>query len=282
MRINLRCDGPGVLIRSAKKYINAWIILLTIGKRSFTKIATALLQARHWYAVKNALLSTKEPVAFLMRYLTCRGNYPKTFAINCKGKTLAIDTYSHDDLLTINEIFFRHDYRVCGDESCIVDFGSNIGISLLYFLSCAPRAHVYAYEPVPINFSRLKANLAHNELDRAQLHQSAISDTPGIASFGVEPTGRYGGIGLDFRETIAVNCLEINAVLEKILAQEGMIDILKIDTEGNENILLRAIDPKFYGKIKKIYVESNHSVDLPGHTMSKRGQIFAYTPSIKD
>ena len=52
--------------------------------------------------------------------------------------------------------------------------------------------------------------------------------------FGVEPTGRYGGIGLELDGSIEVDCLEINDVLERVLEREPAIDVLKLDTEGLE------------------------------------------------
>ena len=40
-----------------------------------------------------------------------------------------------------------------------VDFGSNIGISALYFLTRNPSVQVYLFEPVPSNIERLRENL---------------------------------------------------------------------------------------------------------------------------
>ncbi len=42
------------------------------------------------------------------------------------------------------------------DISVVVDFGSNIGISALYFLTRNQDIKVYLFEPVPQNILRLK------------------------------------------------------------------------------------------------------------------------------
>src|SRR6266851_5523939 len=49
---------------------------------------------------------------------------------------------------------------------------------------------------------------------RYTLEQAAVADRAGTVAFGVESTGRYGGIGVATAEAIEVRCLEINEVLE--------------------------------------------------------------------
>jgi len=71
----------------------------------------------------------------------------------------------------------------------------------------------------------------------------------------VEPTGRYGGIGLARDRSIEVDCLEINQVLEDVLAREGEIDLLKLDTEGMELPTVRAIRPELLRRIRVVYFE---------------------------
>jgi hypothetical protein len=57
-------------------------------------------------------------------------------------------------------VFFRKDYRLPRDAGLVVDFGSNIGISAAYFVTRNARLKVHAYEPVTVNISRAKQNLA--------------------------------------------------------------------------------------------------------------------------
>ena len=74
--------------------------------------------------------------------------------------------------------------------------------------------------------------------------------------FGIESSGRYGGIGLDLPESIRVRCLEVNDLLEEVVADAGRIDILKIDTEGMEERTVKAIGPTVLREIGVIYLES--------------------------
>ena len=158
-------------------------------------------------------------------------------------------------MLTINEIFFRKDYIIPERSKTIVDFGSNIGISVLYYLqNTMPSSFVYAYEPVPDNCEKFEKNLSHYQ-GRYSLFPVAVGAEPGICSFGVEPTGRYGGIGLNFKEKIDVRVVGIEDVLSQIIAKHGVIDAVKIDTESQELKMLAALSEQTLAKIRCISLE---------------------------
>ena len=89
-----------------------------------------------------------------------------------------------------------------------------------------------------------------------------MSYESGHLRFGIEPTGRYGGIGVKTEENIVVDCLEINDVIKSILADNEFIDILKIDTEGVEVKTVEAIENNSLYRIKKIYLEANPKQQL--------------------
>jgi hypothetical protein len=71
----------------------------------------------------------------LKRYLTARGEYPYSIRIKTPTGTIRPTLYTHDDILTVNEIFCREDYAADERVNVAVDVGSNIGISALYFLT---------------------------------------------------------------------------------------------------------------------------------------------------
>jgi FkbM family methyltransferase len=104
---------------------------------------------------------------------------------------------------------------------------------------------------VPRNVERLRENLLGFE-HRYELEVAAVWDRAGTVSFGVEPTGRYGGIDTVAPETIEVRCLDINDVL----ASEPAVDVLKVDTEGAEVATVAAIRPELLDRIRVIYLET--------------------------
>jgi FkbM family methyltransferase len=168
---------------------------------------------------------------------------------------VAPTVYSHHDVITVSEVFCRGDYRLPAGARVVVDIGSNIGISALYFLTRSATLRVHLYEPDPRNAARLRANL-EAFAGRWTLHEEAVADRGGVVSFGREDTGRYGGIGVAAAEQIKVRCRHVNDVLGPVLASHGRIDLLKIDTEGLENRTVAAIDEALVRDIGEIVFET--------------------------
>jgi FkbM family methyltransferase len=188
------------------------------------------------------------------RYFLGRGAYPYHCEVRTPSGTVTPTLYSTHDMWTVNEVFCRRDYGADRDARVIIDVGSNIGLSALYFLTRNPRARVWAYEPVPRNIERLRRNLDGFE-ERYELHEAAVAPRAGRVSFGVEDSGRYGGIGLETGTEIDVECLAINDVLETVLAKALRVDVLKVDTEGSELEILGAIRPDLLERVRRAYLE---------------------------
>lgn len=235
-----------------------------IGNRSLKLIVMSLFDRRHYVALWNMWRLYPDFFQNLWRYLTARGEYPDDVAVRTPVGTVHVRLYSHHDLLTVNEIFCRQDYQVDDSVRHVIDIGANIGISALYFLTRNHVSSCVLYEPNPNNIERLKLNLKGRE-DRYRLVAAAVSDQAGNLEFGIEPTGRYGGIGLRTGESIVVPCVHINDVLRDALQDAAVVDILKIDTEGVEVQTVEAIEASLLPKVSRIYLEARPSGDLhPG------------------
>jgi FkbM family methyltransferase len=215
----------------------------------------SILSKQHYIALWNMLRVYPRFFENLRRYILCNGRYPYDIKINSKNGLLEVTLHSYHDLMTVNEIFCRLDYRANSKINTVVDFGSNIGVSALYFLSQNKKSRCYLFEPDPKNIERLKKTLLGFE-QRFELNEVAVSNESGIIRFGIEATGRYGGINIDSEKYIEVRCLDVNEVLHNILSKENLIDILKIDTEGVEIQTVESINPDFLKRIKVIYLEA--------------------------
>lgn len=247
----------------------------------------SVFSKRHWRALRNMMFTYKNFPSAFMRYFFGVGGYPHTIKLKykgCKSKTINITLYSHDDILTVNEIFCRKDYNANNNIKNIVDIGSNIGISALYFLTRNNYSRCYLFEPVPQNILRLKDNLKSFE-DRYELNEIAVSDKTMPVEFGIEETGRYGGIGVKTNKTIEVECRHINSVLSEVFQKCNFIDILKIDTEGVEIQTVLTISSEYLNKIGKIYIEACPNKPLLSKndfTQVQRGGIcYLYNKSHK-
>ena len=227
---------------------------MKIGNREIGVVLSAFSQRRHYLAARNMLRVYRHPADAFGRYVLGRGRYPADIRVNTPEGPVTLTVYSYHDILTVNEIFCRLDYRADERDRVIVDFGSNIGISAAYFLTAAPRSFVYLFEPVPINIDRLRRNLGRFE-SRYALEEIAVGQADGEVEFGQEDTGRYGGIGMQTGKHFSVACRDANGILEEITGRHGRIDILKIDIEGMERQVTERIPAGIARKIGRIYVE---------------------------
>ena len=213
-------------------------------------------------------------------YTLGRGSFPRRWSVRTPVGPVRVTLYSVDDLVTLVECFGKLDYAVHGDEKVIVDFGSNIGISGLYFLTHAPRSHVHLFEPVPTNVERLRENLRGFE-DRVTLSTVAVGTENATAEFTVEPTGRYGGLGVSGSETISVEVLDANDVLSSIAEANGSpIDVVKLDIEGVELAVLQRLSPEVLAVTHVIYAELfDDRIALPGFVQTHQGAVTRYERS---
>jgi FkbM family methyltransferase len=198
----------------------------------------------------------------LRRYLTTWGDYPYRCRVRTPLGEVAPTLFTGDDVRTVNEIFCRGDYACGRDVGVVVDVGANIGISALYFLTRNSDCHVYCYEPNPVNVERLRENLSAYT-GRYSIEEVAIWTHDGEVPFLTEPTGRYGRVD-DGAGSRTVACRDINSVIDDVVAREGRIGVLKIDTEGSEEALVRSIRQDLLARIDTLLYESVRP--MPLHT----------------
>jgi FkbM family methyltransferase len=122
----------------------------------------------------------------------------------------------------------------------LVDVGASVGFhTVLGGRIVGPTGRVVAFEPSYRNLSLLLLNLHANALENVELHQLAASDRPGLLW--------YGGTGSNGRVTsfdgdasrLAYNDLVRSDTLDRVLAREPRVDVLKVDVEGAEGLVLR-------------------------------------------
>jgi FkbM family methyltransferase len=236
-----------------------------LGGRSPSFVLRQVAEPENYRAVMRMTSTVVHPADFAGRYFMGRGEYPATCEVRTPAGVIAPTVFSHHDVITINEIFCRLDYRLPAAARTVVDIGSNIGLSALYFLTRSAEVRCHLYEPDPRNVSRLRGNLSSYG-DRYVLTEAAVADRSGSVLFGREPTGRYGGIGSRHGDQIEVECLHVDEVLSRVLELEGRIDMLKIDTEGLENQTVNAIDRDLLAHVGVLCFETRTPINpAPEH-----------------
>jgi FkbM family methyltransferase len=172
---------------------------------------------------------------------------------------------NHSELLTLfEEIFVYQIYHFSSSDlnPLIIDAGSNIGLSALYFKTVFPNARVICIEPDDENFDLLKLNIEANGLSGVTAKCAALSNITGKNSL----YKRHGAGSLNATLIKSNNDVvegEVDCILLSDLIKEP-VDLLKLDVEGSEakileDLLIRSKLPF----IKQMIIE--HHPFLTGH-----------------
>lgn len=121
--------------------------------------------------------------------------------------------------------------------SVVVDVGANIGYyTLLAATRVGPTGTVIAFEPSRENCALLQRSLVANRLANVVLVPFAVADLDGAVSYGMDDSN--GRIALDERPELR----RVRAVtLDRALAHEPRVDVVKVDIEGAEGRALRGM-----------------------------------------
>ncbi len=157
------------------------------------------------------------------------------------------DVLGHTVIFPVHPYWFGHSYYEIFEEQVykftpknnnplIIDCGSNIGLSLLYFSRNYPGAKIIAFEPDKNLYGILNTNLDSFGLkSRIDVHNSAVWTEDTTLQF--EATG--GMNGAIATDTIA-KAGTVAVAAERLKSYLGQkVDFLKIDIEGAEMDVLR-------------------------------------------
>lgn len=167
------------------------------------------------------------------------------------------------------EVFIDNGYRFEADTEAprILDCGSHIGLSVLYFKLLYPRARITAFEPNPAVFQVLQANVAENGLTEVELVPAALSDQEGTVPFIVNRDGTrnwtWGSsvVPQTWHDPTQNRIVQVPTVRLAPYIGEG-VDLLKLDIEGLETAVL--VDAgEALSKVKEIILEFHGSTANP-------------------
>lgn len=194
----------------------------------------------------NRILNRK---FYFLNWLILLTNFKKKGRIKINGWKL---TFNDSKALVgmYNEIIFQELYRFESQNEypIIIDCGSNIGISVMYFYKRNPKAKITAIEADPHIADLLRKNLAENNVI-AEIHQKALWKSSGeLIAFGA--SGADEGSLFSTSHQIYVETIR----LKDIICQYEYIDMLKIDIEGAEVEVLK--DSKdLLSRVQNIFIE---------------------------
>jgi FkbM family methyltransferase len=171
------------------------------------------------------------------------------FGAQFKSKTATVQTTDGFEILVEpNDLIGRHIYLTGEFDRSIVevlckfsepgdvllDIGANIGYVSTCFLNNVPRSSVIAVEPQPGILDILKTNL--DRFGRYQLYPYALGNTDGEVFFSVNADNK-GGSQVSDTGTIKVEMRSAARMFRDLNIDK--LDLVKLDTEGCEEIILR-------------------------------------------
>lgn len=185
--------------------------------------------------------------------------FPKT--IKFKKYQITYTSKEEFKILT-NEIFTEEIYKTKLNTTSptILDIGSHIGLSIIYFKDIYPEAEIIGFEPNPNIFPILEENIYSNALQKVKLHNVALAekksnrdlyiDTSGEGAFSTSSFRKNAWNGKQNTRAITVKCEKLSSYITK------EIDLLKIDAEGAETEIIRELyNSGKLSMIKNIIVE---------------------------
>jgi FkbM family methyltransferase len=165
--------------------------------------------------------------------------------------------FSYGQLLDLfEEIFIYEVYKFYSSRKSplIVDCGSNIGMSVLYFKLIFPAGKIMAFEPHPASFNLLRENVVANDIADVSLFNFALGDLEQMALLYNEQDGGTLTMSL-FRN-------QANSTSEKINVKKlsdhvhEKIDLIKIDVEGSEDkIIVDLVQTGKIALVEKMMIE---------------------------
>ena len=144
----------------------------------------------------------------------------------------------------------------------IIDCGSNIGMSVLFFKWLYPKSTIIAFEPEPGTFALLKKNVEGNNLANVELHNAAVSDSEGSVDFFSAPHDP-GTLTMSMHST-ARSGTQASKVFTTRLSPfiSRPVDCVKMDIEGAENRVIEDLAKE--GKlryIREMVMEYHHHME---------------------
>ena len=175
-----------------------------------------------------------------------------------KGKYTVYFKDAPEFLVSIQELFVNEFYKFKPetDRPRIIDCGSYIGTSILYFKINYPQAIVTGFEPDPFNYSLLTRNLEGWDFGDTRVVNAAIW----INNDGIS----FNSAG-NMSSRIEAGASDVAGKARTVRLRELLnenIDFLKLDIEGAELPVLRDCSDKLKN-VRNLFIEYHGKYDKP-------------------
>jgi FkbM family methyltransferase len=202
------------------------------------------LAQRIWRLLRSPFLpaSLKRSAVRTQVLLSAR-RYGKTADGTFQARILDFEVIAHSRPILaalFEQIFVNGDYFFVSKKAgpFILDCGSNIGMSIVFFKALYPKAKIIGFEPEDSTYALLEKNIASNGFKEVQLHQVALGMEDATTSFFVDP---------ETPGSLAMSTIRSRLLKKEIVVRQRKlstyidreVDLLKLDVEGAELAVLQ-------------------------------------------
>ena len=160
--------------------------------------------------------------------------------------------------------------------------GANVG---LYTIAISPlvgsTGRVMAFEPLPANLARLRANVAMNQFGNVEVHGQALGDTEGTIELKLSNDPAYPSV-VEVTENRGTGQWQTVPVtrLDTVWARAGcpQVSAIKIDVEGAELMVLKGAEQVLKSCKPYVQLEANSRAHLAALTqwLTRRGYVYQH------
>lgn len=177
--------------------------------------------------------------------------------------------------------------KVISKTSVCLDVGANVGYFTLLMGKYAPQGSVYAFEPISLNASLLRASVELSDFENIEIIESAVGAFDGDVAFTQSADSAYSSIRDTERKPIERLIRVPMTTLDTFVRDRPIqsIDVLKIDVEGAEGLVLQGSqwllsDPKRRPKVvlMELFDENLAAFDTGALIVVQTMCGFGYTP----
>lgn len=235
----------------------------------FNKMAIAIIKKKTRLTYKLLLLLALSEIAIktaLSRVTPYKPN--KQNILGYKVNFLDIDAF----ISLFDEIFVKeiYDFKTAKSSPAIIDCGSNIGMSVIYFKIKYPNSEIIAFEADKKSFLTLEKNVRENGMANVKIVNAAVYDKSKNLPFFIEKS-RKGSLSSSLTRRIT----EFGGIVEKIIVPsvklseyiKDKVDLLKIDIEGAETIVMTEIVEKL-NLVDEIFIEYHNNKTNPKNQLN--------------
>lgn len=219
------------------------------------------LWRKHTTVVPNrVVLSTLIKLALLKRI------YPARDGVTVKFGNYTLSAPDYHMLSTlIKEKFVDNEYYFSASVNApvIIDGGSNIGVSVLYFKCLYPDAEIHCFEPYSKAYKYLERNVKANGFEKVFLNDKALSDSGGRVALYIpdEKNTTNPTVNNFFRGTNLENVRSVR--LSEYISHLPRVDLIKLDVESAEGRVVGELHANAgfsNDKIRELIIEFHASV----------------------